>query len=488
MSDLIEEPTTTTTTSNSSISNSNSNSNKRQRLSSTGEYNQKVPVQGSPVGSMAAGMTIATNTNRSRHHGIAAVTGLERTTTTAFTTATSRTTKHTTTRHTLPTLDQLAQELCKIVDTTHYSRTDAKRALANISRWGYTGDEDDDEDAANSHNSNSTTHSFLRDFSELGGIQRVLLFLQHNQRDPSCVMVAMKVIMACTHRPCEHPSYTMATEITRSFIRRQGIEIVLTAGKEFIIHNENENDQNQDTQLQQLHAVRWIWMVLMNVTEKISTFEIAEKKQLLAIFASFLQTMTQLGLRNNNAVTTTATVATTANNNNKMVVSPKKSHDDGSTNIGNTTGRRDRAGSESATDSSLTMNIVQRAISSFCSPTTTAPRKRSFMETTTPATATATAQEDEQHPQQGGGREVDHIPATATSTTVTTTTTTVNSNTSKQEEERDVVTTKLTALVLEDMFITLLNVTHHGRMTRQDFHGMDLISKLVWSIKPLFLL
>mmetsp|Transcript_41786 Transcript_41786/g.47262 ORF Transcript_41786/g.47262 Transcript_41786/m.47262 type:complete len:165 (-) Transcript_41786:300-794(-) len=164
MSDLNAEPTTTT--SNSSISNSNSN--KRQRLSSTGEYNTKVPVPvqaGSPVGSMVAGMTMTTNTNR--NHGIAAVTGLERTTTTATTIAT-RTTPQ------LPTFDQLAKELCKIVDTDHYFRNDAKGALANISRWGYADDDDD----------NSDTSTFKSDFSEFGGIQRVLLFVQHNQSDP----------------------------------------------------------------------------------------------------------------------------------------------------------------------------------------------------------------------------------------------------------------------------------------------------------------
>ena len=350
----------------------------------------------------------------------------------------------------LPTFDKLAKELCKIVDTDHYSRDDAKRALANISRWGYAGDDD-----------NSDNSIFLSDFSELGGIQRVLLFLQHNQNDPSCVMVAMKVIMACTHRPFNHPNFSITNEITRSFIMRNGIDIVLVAGKEF----SNNNNDNKDTQQQQqqLHALRWIWMVLMNVTEKTSTFEIVEKDQLLAIFDSFLETMPKLvGLRNN-ATTNAATVTT--NNKNKIVVSPKKSSGDNKNSIGFTTVQPDACDTSSAaTDTSLNMNIVQRAFSSFYSPT--APRKRSFIETTTVTPQEEEEEEEEEEHPQGGEGGVDKITAHTPTPTV---------DISKS--------TKLTSLVLEDMFITLLNVIHNGRMTRDDFQGTDLISKCIGALE-----
>jgi len=416
MSDLIEETATGVNA---------STSNKRQRLSSTGDYNKK-GVQGSPVGSMA-GIAMATR-SRSRSPSL------------------------------LPTFEKLAKELCKIVDTDHHSRNDAKRALANVSRWGYTGDD----------NPNST---FLSDLSELGGIQLVLLFLKNNQSDPSCVMVAMKVIMACTHRPFDHPNHNIANEITRYFIMRNGIKIVLNAGKE--LYNDNNNDTNKrgggdgdggdhdnDTitsaaaATQQLHALRWIWMVLMNVTGKTSTFETVDKEQLLAIFDSFLETMTRLGLRN----AATANAATTITNN-KTVVSPKKS--EGSNSIGQTV-QPDAC--ESAADTSL--NIVQRAFS-FCSPT--APRKRSFIETTA----------REQHPQGNKGEGIDKITSTDIATPTTTTTVDIN----KAKEKSEVVNTRLTSLILEDMFSTLTNVSNNAHMTRDDFQGMDLISKCIEALK-----
>ena len=51
----------------------------------------------------------------------------------------------------LPTFEELAKQLCKIVDTDHYSREEAKRTLVYLYRWGYT-------DVA----------QFLSNFSELG--------------------------------------------------------------------------------------------------------------------------------------------------------------------------------------------------------------------------------------------------------------------------------------------------------------------------------
>jgi len=146
-----------------------------------------------------------------------------------------------------------------------------------------------------------------------------------------------------------------------------------------------------------------------------------------------------------------------------MVVSPKKS--EGSTSIGQTV-QPDAC--ESAADTSL--NIVQRAFI-FCSPT--APRKRSFIETNA----------REQHPQgrKGGGIDKITSPTIATTTTTTCTTTTVDIN--KAKEETEVVNTRLTSLVLEDMFSTLMNVSHNAHMTRDDFQGMDLISKCIEALK-----
>lgn len=42
---------------------------------------------------------------------------------------------------------------------------------------------------------------------------------------------------------------------------------------------------------------------------------------------------------------------------------------------------------------------------------------------------------------------------------------------------------EITTLILDDIFITLLNITHNAVMTREDFLGMDLFPKCVMSIK-----
>jgi len=168
--------------------------------------------------------------------------------------------------------EELSVELCKIVATDHYSRSEAVRALGNICQWGYA------DDAV-----------FLENFLELGGIQRVLIFLQNNQGDPLCVAMASKVIMACTFRTPSQKSYGFANDIVRALAKRNGIQVLLDACSEY----EGEN------MVSQLEAVRWIWCALMNITDKSSAYEssdpIAQKDQLLAVFESGLQAMAKLG-------------------------------------------------------------------------------------------------------------------------------------------------------------------------------------------------
>ena len=109
---------------------SNNNTNKRQRLSTMGEYSTtttgmvhySMPSPHSPVGPVAQSMA-----------------------------ATFMTPDRDRLTPPLPTFEELAKQLCKIVDTDHYSREEAKRTLVYLYRWGYT-------DVA----------QFLSNFSELG--------------------------------------------------------------------------------------------------------------------------------------------------------------------------------------------------------------------------------------------------------------------------------------------------------------------------------
>jgi hypothetical protein len=433
MSDIEEETTATTTT----------DSNKRQK------------VRGSPVGSMAR-----TTTSSSPRSFVISTTNNHVATTISDDDDRSGRTSPTTSTSTssllqLPTFEELSKVLCAIVDTDHYSRNDAIHALKNLARWGY-----------------SDNITFLSNFSELGGIQRVLLYLKNNKVDPQCVMISAKVIMSCTHRNPHHNNnnnqqqhenvYNIANEITRYFTMRDGIRILLDAGKQYNHggsvgdHNNNGNDDNHDDDnvvTLQLQALRWIWMVLMNVTEKSSTFDIVHKDQLLAIFDSGLETMTKLGKNLIPTNTTTTIVGVDNNNNSDVVRSPVVVRNS------NSTASSSAVLPYACGSADFQLGVVQRAFSSFCSPSRS--RKRAAVDSIV----------REQHPRQQQGREAVVDTATAVGT---------NNNTKKPEGN---VNTRLTSLILEDMFITLLNVAHNASMTRDDFQGMDLLQKCIGGMK-----
>jgi hypothetical protein len=445
MSD-IEETTTITT-----------NSNKRQK------------VRGSPVGSMAR----ATSPPRSlvistaNNHG-ATISDHDRSGSTT-TTSPTRSTSTSIASLQIPTFEELSKVLCAIVDTDHYSRDDAIHALKNLARWGYTDD-----------------ITFLSNFSELGGIQRVLLYLKNNKVDPHCVTIAAKVIMSCTHRNPHNNQqdnvYNIANEITRYFTMRDGIHILLDAGKQYSNggsvgeHNNSNNNNNDDNDNDnvvnlQLQALRWIWMVLMNVTKKSSTFDIVHKDQLLAIFDSGLETMTKLGknlITANTPITPIIVDNNINNNNNKHVVrSPVV--------VPNNNNKNDNASSSAILpytygSADFQLGVVQRAFSSFCSPG--GSRKRAAVDSIV----------REQHPRQKQGRNDSQGRGAVVDTTTATATATIGTNNDAKKQGGN-VNTKLTSLILDDMFRTLLNVADNASMTRDDFQGMDLLQKCTGGMK-----
>ena len=307
------------------------------------------------------------------------------------------------------------------------------------------------------------------------GIQRVLIFLKHNHEDPACVMVAAKVIMAFTHRPCTHPNYHIANEITKYLTMRDGIRILLEAGNNYTnksssksgnaVVGNNRNDAD-------LHALRWIWMSLMNITEKESTFALVDKNQLLGIFDSFFQTLKKLGSNVDNYQydaakkkqngpttkhenTTTAT-ATVTNTKTKTKVS------DNSSLMEDDVVRPSEVGSSSS-------DFLHRAFSSFYSPGGgTSRRKRTATEMITRPILSS------------------KMMTTALGSTKATKTShgNGNGNGNEGEEAIDPTTAELTLLVLDDMFLTVLNITlNNTTMTRADFHGTELLQKCIAVMK-----
>jgi len=218
-----------------------------------------------------------------------------------------------TTASSRPTYEELSKELCKIVDTDHYSRNDAIQALSNICQWGGYSDD----------------KAFLSDFLELGGIQRVLIYLKNNKGDPTCVAMAAKVIMACTYRGPAHQSFDVAKDIVEAFVKRDGIQILLLAGNEY----DGENIASQ------LEALRWIWAALMNIIDTYSAYENEfgvgieqqqKEDQLLAVFDSGLDTMAKLGKCN--AADKHKTMPVIVNNNNTTALSSSSSSSSNSSN------------------------------------------------------------------------------------------------------------------------------------------------------------
>mmetsp|Transcript_15059 Transcript_15059/g.41882 ORF Transcript_15059/g.41882 Transcript_15059/m.41882 type:complete len:560 (+) Transcript_15059:249-1928(+) len=168
--------------------------------------------------------------------------------------------------------EELSSELCKIVDTVHYSRHDAIVALTNLCHWGYADD-----------------NVFLEEFLELGGIQRVLLYLKNNVGDPICVAMAAKAIMSCTVRSPHHNSFDNAKDIVRALTKRGGIEILLQASGQYGGGNIHSH----------IDALHWVWSALANITDKSSAYEIGkseeQKERLSAVFKVGLETMVKLG-------------------------------------------------------------------------------------------------------------------------------------------------------------------------------------------------
>ena len=287
----------------------------------------------------------------------------------------------------------------------------------------------------------------------------MLIFLKHNHEDPACVMVAAKVIMAFTHRPCTHPNYHIANEITKYLTMRDGIRILLEAGNNYTnksssksgnaVVGNNRNDAD-------LHALRWIWMSLMNITEKESTFALVDKNQLLGIFDSFFQTLKKLGSNVDNYQYDAAK---------KKQNGPTTKHENTATATVTATNTIDDDVVRPSEVGSSSSDFLHRAFSSFYSPGGgTSRRKRTATEMIT--------------------RPILSSKMTTTALGNTKATKTSHGNGNECEEAIDPTTAELTLLVLDDMFLTVLNITlNNTTMTRADFHGTELLQKCIAVMK-----
>ncbi len=302
--------------------------------------------------------------------------------------------------------EELSIELCKIVATEHYSRSGAIKALGNFCTWGYSDDA-----------------IFLENFLELGGIQRVLIYLKNNKGDPLCVAMASKVLMACTFRTPSQKSYENANAIVKAFAKRDGIQSLLDACSEY----EGEN------MISQLEALRWIWAALMNITDKSSAYEssdpVVHKDQLLSVFEAGLETMNKLG-RNASPV-----------DEERAGITKIKSEEEAEKRVI----RYNAVG-----DADYQLKAVQWIFSSLCG--TSGSRKRAAMdmivtERKRPVIRTKTA-----------------LKSVARKTIVAD-------------------NSKMAAMVMGIVFSTWSNIVHNSNLDRDDFLGLGLLGKCIATLK-----
>jgi len=305
--------------------------------------------------------------------------------------------------------EDLSIELCKIVATENYSRSEAIRALGNFCHWAYADDT-----------------VFLENFLELGGIQRVLIYLQNNSGDPLCVAMASKVIMACTFRTPSQKSYTIANDIVRAFAKRDGIQALLDASDEY----EGEN------MVSQFESLRWIWAALMNITDKSSAYESSDpathKDQLRTVFESGLEAMAKLGVNASPLIEQAST----------FDASNKTS--DSSAYMNRRVVRYNTVGG-----ADYQLKAVQWIFSSLCGGG--GSRKRAAMD------MIVTERK----------RPATKVVVTAAAT--------------RKTEIID--NSKMACMIMGIIFSTWSNIVHHSKLSRDDFLGMDLLRKCISNLK-----
>mmetsp|Transcript_264 Transcript_264/g.668 ORF Transcript_264/g.668 Transcript_264/m.668 type:complete len:593 (+) Transcript_264:252-2030(+) len=345
---------------------------------------------------------------------------------------------------TRPAFEELSMELCKIVDAVHYSRHEAVTALTNLCQWGYTDDP-----------------IFLEELLELGGIQRILLYLENNRGDPVCVAMAAKAIMTCTVRSPQHQSFNNAKDIVRALTKRNGIEILLRASTEY-------GGENMHSQVE---ALRWIWSALLNITDKASAYEVGtleeQKERILAVFKTGLDTMAKLGGN---------TIAATTNKAHKVDVAP--------TVDANGTDDTEQKSVHSSSDPFLSydayayacggadyqLKTVQWIFSSLCGAV--GSRKRTALETSMNVNRL----------RHGRKRRIVRPVQTAKATTVKAATA-ATVPTSKVEAFSENSNIILASQVMGLVFITWSNINNNNVLVREDFQELNIFGSCIESLK-----
>ena len=178
----------------------------------------------------------------------------------------------------LPTIVELSEALCRIVDTETYSRKDGAATLRKMSIWLRTGDTD-----------------FLKSFHVLGACVKVLLFLTATMNDincegndrSECISDAAMVIADAACGGVEVIAVAnkdIVIKIVTSIVEYNGVNILINASEEYI-GGEDES---------QLAALVYVWGALRNIfTGPAEELEI-QTEAAIAVFETGIDVMSHL--------------------------------------------------------------------------------------------------------------------------------------------------------------------------------------------------
>jgi len=119
-----------------------------------------------------------------------------------------------------PTGKQLSLALCRIDDTDMYSTDDINKALDNLGTWAGCNDNQDE------------IARISKDFIELGGIPRILNFIQDNKDNVGFMLRASKIIEGFLDPGSNDEHLENASTMAQKFVEREGVEMMLSIIKE----------------------------------------------------------------------------------------------------------------------------------------------------------------------------------------------------------------------------------------------------------------
>jgi hypothetical protein len=139
-----------------------------------------------------------------------------------------------------PSGDDIDIVLCKMRCTEKYSKEDVVTALITLRGWA----------------SMDNCDAFLNEFLDVGGVPRVLVFLENNNSDVDYLRCTCSIVASCTDIGPNRRNQNIAEKIAAKILERNGMELLLR------LVAENHSIGNEDVQS---NAIFYTWSALKNM-------------------------------------------------------------------------------------------------------------------------------------------------------------------------------------------------------------------------------